>query len=43
MPFNTERVYTALNADEVKIGSKGYFADTIERLKIFVKVSFFLL
>lgn len=37
MAFNTERVYTALNADEVKIGSSGYFADTIERLKIFVK------
>lgn len=37
MPFNIERVYTALNADEVKIGSNGYFADTIERLKILVK------
>ena len=40
MLFNTERVYTALNADEVKIGSNGYFADTIERT--FKKIAIFV-
>lgn len=33
MEFDKTRVYTALNADEVKIGSKGYFADSINDLK----------
>jgi hypothetical protein len=33
MEFNKSKVYTALNADEVKIGSKGYFADTIHSLR----------
>ena len=33
MKFDKTRVYTALNADEVKVGSKGYFADSISELK----------
>lgn len=33
MKFDKTRVYTALNADEVKVGSKGYFADNISDLK----------
>ena len=33
MEFDKTRVYTALNADEVKVGSKGYFADSISELK----------
>lgn len=33
MEFNKAKVFTALNADEIKIGSKGYFADTLENLK----------
>ena len=33
MKFVKTRVYTAFNADEVKVGSKGYFADTINELK----------
>ena len=33
MEFDKTRVYTALNADEVKVGSKGYFADSINDLK----------
>ena len=37
MEFQKENVYTALNADEVKIGSKGYFADSITELKNKVK------
>lgn len=34
MEFLTERCYTALNADEVKIGSKVICANTIESLKL---------
>lgn len=37
MKFNKSRVYTALNADEVKVGSKGVFADNVDWLKRFVK------
>lgn len=37
MTFDKNKVYTALNADEVKIGSKGYFADSITELKNKVK------
>ena len=37
MTFNKSRVYTALNADEVKVGSKGVFADNVDWLKHFVK------
>lgn len=33
MKFDKTRVYTAFNADEVKVGSKGYFADSINELK----------
>ena len=33
MEFDKSRVYTALNADELKIGSRCVFADTIEELK----------
>ena len=37
MKFDKTRVYTAFNADEVKVGSKGYFADSISVLKKKVK------
>lgn len=37
MEFDKTRVYSACNADEVKIGSKGYFADSISELKKNVK------
>lgn len=33
MDFDKSKVYTALNADEVKVGSKGYFADKIKPLR----------
>ena len=33
MEFDKTRVYSACNADEVKVGSKGYFADSINELK----------
>ena len=33
MTFDKNKVYTALNADEVKVGSIGVFADTIAQLK----------
>ena len=36
MTFDKNKVYTALNADEVKVGSKGYFADNLEDLRAFV-------
>lgn len=37
MEFLKERVFTPLNADEVKAGSKGYFADNLDDLKHDVK------
>ncbi len=37
MEFDKSRVFTALNADEVKVGSKGYFADSIRILKETIK------
>lgn len=37
MEFDKSRVYTSLNADEVKIGSKGYFADSIKVLRDIVE------
>lgn len=37
MEFDKSKVYTALNADEVKVGSKGCFADNIDRLKEIVE------
>lgn len=33
MEFDKSKVYTSVNADELKIGSKGYFADSLEFLK----------
>lgn len=33
MDFDIKKVYTTLNADEVKVGSKGYFADDLTALK----------
>lgn len=33
MDFQKEKVFTAINADEVKVGSKGYFGDSIQELK----------
>ncbi len=33
MDFDETRLYTVVNADKVKIGSKGYFADTLATLK----------
>lgn len=37
MEFDIKRVYTAVNADKLKIGSICIFADTIETLKALVK------
>ena len=37
MEFDKSKVYTLLNADEVKIGSEGYFADNLEDLKDMVE------
>lgn len=37
MEFDKSRVFTALNADEIKVGSKGYFADSIMILKETIK------
>jgi hypothetical protein len=37
MEFDKSRVYTALNADELKVGSKVIFADALEELKVNVK------
>ena len=33
MKFDKTRLYTACNADEVKVGSRGFFADSISELK----------
>lgn len=33
MEFDKSKVYTALNAGEVKVGSKGYFADNMSKLR----------
>lgn len=33
MKFDKSKVYTALNADEVKVGSKGYYADCPKALE----------
>lgn len=35
--FDKSKVYTALNATDIKVGSKGYFATTIDDLFIAVK------
>ncbi len=33
MNFDKSKVFTALNADEVKVGSRGYFANNLDTLK----------
>lgn len=33
MEFDKSRVYTSVNADEVKVGSEGYFADNVYSLQ----------
>lgn len=38
MKFDKNRVYTALNADELKPGDKVFLADTITYLKTLVRV-----
>lgn len=40
MEFDESRVYTSLNADKVKVGSKGYFAETLDYLKKSVKYEY---
>lgn len=37
MKFDKSKVFTALNADEIKQGSKGYFANSIRILKETIK------
>lgn len=37
MEFDKSKVYTALNADEVKIRSKGYFSDNLKNLSFAVE------
>lgn len=39
MTFDESKVYTALNADELRVGSRCIFADTIQDLKKTVKRS----
>ena len=34
MEFDVSKVYTAVNADELPIGSKCYFADDLRKLKV---------
>lgn len=36
MEFDINKVYTIVNANEIKIGSIGYFADTLLALKNYV-------
>lgn len=37
MNFDKEKIFTVLNANEVRIGSSGYFADSLRDLKIAVE------
>lgn len=37
MKFDLYNVYTALNADKVEIGSKGYFADSLSKMRCAVE------
>ena len=37
MKFDKSKVFTTLNADELKVGSKGYFTDNIESLELVVQ------
>lgn len=41
MEFDKSRVYTALNADKLKVGSKVAVADDLSHLKSFVKTEVF--
>lgn len=36
MKFDKSKVFSAVNADEVKVGSKGYFADNLKDLECMV-------
>ncbi len=38
MTFDKSKVFTSVNANEVKIGSKGFFAETLAELKSYVKI-----
>ena len=40
MEFDKNRIYTAVNADELKVGSLVICADTMEKLKLNVKAIF---
>lgn len=37
MEFDESKIFTMVNADKVKLGSKGYFADSLKELKIAVE------
>lgn len=39
MKFNAKKVYNLLCADEVPVGSKGYFADNLKELEYIVERS----
>ena len=39
MKFNAKKVYNSLYADEAPVGSKGYFADSLEELECIVEHS----
>lgn len=39
MEFDKSKVYTAVNADEVKVGSFGYFADSLGMLRSCVRIA----
>ena len=39
MKFNAKKVYNSLYADEAPVGSKGYFADSLEELEYIVEHS----
>ena len=41
MEFDKSRVYTALNADELQIGSKCIFANSIKEIKDCLQTRFF--
>lgn len=37
MEYNKSKVYTALNADKLEVGSKVILSDTLDNLKVYVK------
>lgn len=37
MKYDKTKAFSAVNAEDVKIGSKGYFARTVEQLKMLVQ------